>query len=78
MLIIRGIRGYDEFVNRVILALPCLFAGHPLDREGRPIKRMADGQIVEKGSVLLPDLVLLVDGGFDALFVKHHVLRSGH
>jgi len=59
-LILRGVGAQDNLLERVVFAGWFMAVGKPFDGEGRPLKGMRDDEIIEKRTILLPYLVLLV------------------
>ena len=60
-LVVGCVRAEDHLLDGVVLPRGFGAVGEPLHGEGGPFERVGDDEVVEEGSVLLPDLVLLVD-----------------
>lgn len=65
-----GVGAENHLLNGVVFPGRLLAVGEPLDSKGRPLKEVADDEIVEERSVPLPGLVLFVDQSLLDLFLR--------
>ena len=76
VLLVRGVRAQDEPMDGIVLALGPGHVGQPLGGEGGPLQGVGHHQVIEKGRVLFPDLILLIDDAL--LHGLVHVVAAGH